>query len=230
MTDRDSIYGSPAYFYQNFYDQVICQRGFGKSGVARTHRAMEKPYRGLHFDRCLELGSGRGEHLEYVEHTYNTWLMIDIRNGLEGTFFEDGFPVHFLIGDAQKIPVRDHSIDRLIVTCLLHHVTYPEETFEEINRCLSTRNSVGTIFLPCDPGLVVRLLRSLTTSRLASRLGFKGYGLMIAREHRNHVGSLLEIAQHVFCNRHLKVRYFPFRIRSWNLNAYIVLTVGEVQE
>jgi hypothetical protein len=38
---------------------------------------------------------------------------------------------------------------------------------------------------------------------------FDGYSLMIARDHRNHVGSLLEMARYVFRDRKLKIDYHP---------------------
>ena len=111
------------------------------------------------------------------------------------------------------------------MTCLLHHVEKPELALEEIKRVLNP-DGVATIFLSCDPGIIVRLLPTIFTKHQARKQGFKGYELMIARDHRNHVGSLLEIAKFVFRDRNVKIKYYPFRIPSWNLNGYIILQIG----
>ena len=111
------------------------------------------------------------------------------------------------------------------MTCLLHHVYNPEKVLEEILRVLKP-SGVATIFLSCDPGVVTRILRSLTTARSAKRAGFAGYHLMNARDHRNHVGSLLKIAKYVFRNQMIRTRYYPFRLPSWNLNGYIIIEIG----
>jgi hypothetical protein len=106
----------------------------------------------------------------------------------------------------------------------LHHVDHPELVLSEIERVLSP-NGTATIFLSCDPGLAVRCLRKITTARTARKKGFDGYNLLISRDHRNHFGSLLEMARFVFRNRDFKVKFFPFVIRSWNLNGYAIITV-----
>ena len=101
----------------------------------------------------------------------------------------------------------------------------PEKVLAEILRVLKPQG-VATIFLSCDPGIAVRFLRFLTTSRSAAKAGFRGYDLMIAREHRNHVGSLLSILNYVFRFQEVKASYFPFKLPSWNLNGYIVVHIS----
>jgi hypothetical protein len=103
----------------------------------------------------------------------------------------------------------------------------PELVLNEVDRVLS-QNGVATIFLSCDPGFAVRTLRKLTVARSAQKKGFEGYNLMIARDHRNHFGSLLEMARFVFRKRNFKVKYYPFGINSWNLNGYAVITVKKI--
>jgi hypothetical protein len=99
----------------------------------------------------------------------------------------------------------------------------------EILRVLKD-DGVATIFLSCDPGILVRFLRSISTARVARRRGFHGYKLMISRDHRNHVGSLLQMAKYVFRDRNSKATYFPFKLPTWNFNGYIVLQVTEKKD
>jgi hypothetical protein len=73
---------------------------------------------------------------------------------------------------------------------------------------------VGTIFLTCDPGILVRTNRSITTARTAKREGFHGYELMVAGDHRIHIRSLLQLAHFEVRDRNQKISYIPFKFPS----------------
>lgn len=173
----------------------------------------------------LEVGSGNGEHLDFVKHGFDEYVMIDLRKTLLNSKWGADNRVRTLEGNAEFMPFEAGEFDRVISTCLLHHVDNPELVLNEINRVLS-ENGVATLFLSCDPGLAVRTLRRVTVAKSARKKGFQGYNLMIAREHRNHFGSLLEMAKFAFRNREIQVSYYPFGLKSWNLNGYAILTIG----
>lgn len=224
--ERDLDYGSSEIFYQCFYQPVIFGAGSGAKAVRRTHQSMEDPYIGQKFDMCLEIGSGNGEHLDFVKHEYQSYTLLDLRKpNLESKWSLDS-KIQTFEGNAEKLLFPDQHFDRVVSTCLLHHVDNPEAVMNEFNRVLS-REGVGTIFLSCDPGLAVRTLRRITVAKRAKKLGFQGYNLMIAREHRNHINSLLEILKFVFRDRQVQIKYYPFLIKSWNLNGYVIVTVGD---
>jgi ubiquinone/menaquinone biosynthesis C-methylase UbiE len=172
----------------------------------------------------LELGGGNGEHLNYILHGFDSYTLIDLREAVLEDRHKKDPRIISIVANAEHLPVDEHSIDRVIVTCLLHHVDHPEKVLQEINRVLKD-DGTATIFLSCDPGLLVRFLRKLTTERTAKRLGFRGYGLMIARDHRNHVGSLLLLIRHAFRHKQIQENWMPFRLPSWNLNGYLVVTI-----
>jgi phosphatidylethanolamine/phosphatidyl-N-methylethanolamine N-methyltransferase len=218
-------FGSPAVFYSKFYKSVIFGKGIGPRSVRKTHESMEKPFSGKHFSRVLEVGGGIGEHLDFILHDFDEYLLTDVKLPILGSKFAIDPRVVCQVENAEYLTFPDNSFDRVISTCLLHHVYEPEKVFEEILRVLKI-DGVATIFLPCDPGLLVRLLRNLTTAKNAKKSGFKGYNLMISREHRNHFMSLLHMAKYVFREKKLRVRYFPFRIPSWNLNGYVIVQVS----
>jgi SAM-dependent methyltransferase len=172
------------------------------------------------------IGVVNGEHLDFVEYGFDRYFLLDLRsNNLDPKWTGDR-RIQRLVGDAEDVPFPDKTFDSIIVTCLLHHVNNPEKVLLEINRLLKSGGS-ATIFLPCDPGLLVRFARFLTTARKASRLGFKGYSMMIVREHRNHIGGLLTMLKFVFRSEKVSIQWRPFFIRSWNLNAYVIVNVGK---
>ena len=220
-----SGFGDPERFYNEFYDLVICKAGLGARAVRSTHRDMESNYAQNNYEDCLELGGGNGEHLNFVKHDFKRYVILDLCNPKLEQKWTDDPRIQTLIGNAETVPFPDQTFDRIIVTCLLHHVNDPEKVFLEIRRLLKI-GGCATIFLPCDPGILVRLARSLTTARKASRMGFKGYSLMIVREHRNHIGGLLTMLKFVFRSEKLMFQWRPFRVPSWNLNGYVIIHVA----
>ena len=218
-------YGSQEVFYRDFYRSVIFGNGFGPRAVRKCHKSMEKNFKNNTFNQVLEIGGGTGEHLDFVGHTYERYFLTDLVQPVLNTKWERNPKIICQQVNAEELPYADDSFDRVIATCLLHHVEKPEKVLQEIARVLKP-TGVATIFLTCDPGLVVRLLRRLSTARIAKQEGFRGYELMIARDHRNHIGSLLQMAKFVFRNRNMKDTYFPWRIPSWNLNGYVIIQIS----
>jgi phosphatidylethanolamine/phosphatidyl-N-methylethanolamine N-methyltransferase len=222
---RDSEYGSQKLFYECFYESVIFGKGIGANAVRRTHSTMEKAWReGDHFAKVLEVGSGNGEHLDFVMHDFDQYIMLDLRKTELSSKWHSDLRIKTIKGNAESLPFETGEFDRVISTCLLHHVEHPELVLSEIERVLS-QNGTATIFLSCDPGVAVRTLRKLTVARSAEKKGFQGYKLMISRDHRNHFGSLLEMAKFVFRKRNFNVKYYPFGIKSWNINGYAIITI-----
>ena len=221
---KDSDYGSQKLFYECFYDSVIFGKSLGSNAVRRTHATMEKPWGGASFKKVLEVGSGNGEHLDFVQHWFDEYVMLDLRRTELNSKWSTDSRIKTVEGNAESLPFETGEFDRVISTCLLHHVEKPELVLSEIERVLS-HDGTATIFLSCDPGLAVRTLRKLTVARSAKKKGFEGYNLMISRDHRNHFGSLLEMAKFVFGKRNFKVKYYPFGIKSWNLNGYAIITI-----
>ncbi len=207
-------------FYENYYNEIIWGRGIGAIAVKMTHRAMERTHRNCKYDNVLEVGAGQGQHFEFVKHRFNKYYITDIVQ----PSIKNRINVFTKAENVQKMSFSDSSFQRVIVTCLLHHVEKPEEALNEIRRVLVTGGN-ATIFLPCDPGLLVRMLRACTTARKARKLGFLGYKLMNARDHRNHFGSLLEMVNYVFKNDTVKTKFFPFIFHSWNLNTFVIINV-----
>ena len=221
----DEFYGSQEVFYRDHYKSVIFGKGFGPRAVRKTHESMEKPFVNKSFDNVLEIGGGIGEHLAFISHNYEKYFLTDLKKPTLDSNLALNPKIVCLQANAEELPFPDHTFDRVIATCLLHHVEKPEQVFSEILRVLKPEG-VATIFLTCDPGILVRIIRSITTARSAKNEGFSGYKLMVARDHRNHIGSLLQMANFIFRNRKQKTSYFPFKFPSWNLNGYVIIQIS----
>ncbi len=225
MKINKSFEGSPSRFYDDFYDQVNWCQGFGSRIVKNIHHKMESSFDGQHFSACLELGGGNGQHLDYVLHKFDKYTLLDLRKANLPSRWTTDSRIQTVVANAEGIPFANNSFDRVIVTCFLHHVDNVENVLNELDRVLKP-SGAATIFIPCDPGLFVRITRRLTTQRRATQLGFENYGLYIAREHRGHFASIIRIAQYVLRERSVKICWSPLPFRTWNLNGYVILSVN----
>lgn len=188
------------------------------------HRSMEAPYGpDVRFARVLEIGGNRGEHVPYVRHQFDDYLLTDLREPRPTERVAADPRVRTAACDAQALPYPDGGFDRVIATCLLHHLTDPFAALREMHRVTATGGTV-TILLPTDPGLAYRVGKALTSGRAARRQGIADlYQVVTALDHRNHFPSLIAQVRHVFRADGVAVGWRPFRVPGWHLNAFTVV-------
>lgn len=197
----------------------------GASGfvMGRIQRLMERPFTpDHHFPLTVEVGAGSGGHLRHVRHSYDRYLMTDIRDYGRTSGNDPRTP--FLLANAEVLPFANGSVDRIISTCLLHHVTNPLAAVSQWRNALRPGGSL-TIFLSCDPGMLWRLGRRVGPRRRALTHGVD-YDFLMALSHRNHAGSLMAILDKVFAGDRVHRSGFPLPVlRSWNLNIAFVYQI-----
>lgn len=209
-------------FYSNHYDQVFWS-GIPGIGMRQTHKNIE---RGIDckkkFNTVCEVGSGQGMHLTFVKHDFDKYIMVDLRPIRLET---SDNRIEFLEADATKLPFDESSMDRLLGMCLLPHLNDPGSALEEWRRVVRNKGQIS-IFLSCDPGLLIRINRKLIMNRILKKRGFNEYYLLNALEHRNHFSSLIKMIKENFKNDKVHIKRYPFKfIKSWNLNAYWIIQV-----
>ena len=177
-------------------------------------------------DNVLEIGAGQGEHFPFVNKNFTTYTMSDISDwGTDeiSKILETDNRVNFDKQDIQALTYPDNSYDRVITTCVIAHVDEPYESFLEVRRV--TKNEGTCSFLvSADPSILLRCIRATLTAPKMKKLG-SPYLLINAISHRNSAGGIIEIAKHVFRDDQVQIKYFPFRIRSWNLSTHIIINV-----
>ena len=88
---------------------------------------------------------------------------------------------------------------------------------------------VITILLPCDPGLLYRFLRRITSVRKATKINLnQKLKLVHAIENKNHFLSLVEILKYVFAEQHIDLSFYPNRFRSYDLNAFAIMEITKI--
>ena len=137
----------------------------------------------------LEVGAG-GQHAQYVRHSFDRLIQCDIRpENIPNVADDPRIEKEFKSVDAQSLPYGDNSHDRLIATCLLAHLSDPENALEEWKRVVRPGGAIS-IFVPCEPGFLLRITQMATTRRKQKSLGYNGR-LLHYREHRNHYPGMM---------------------------------------
>lgn len=219
-------------YYQEHYRSAQRSgiQGWGNSLIdVRIERLTKRPAGA----KVLEIGASSGEHFAFVdrEPKIERYVGLDIAPGitepeLAKKLTEAGL-IELVSGDAEAIPFDDDYFDLSVSTCVLAHVANPERVYEELLRVTKPGGRI-VIGMPCDPGVINRLVKVLVTYRALRKAGVDNPRLTYAREHVNAVGNLVVLARHVFRTHRFKVHYFPLLIPSWNANLALVMTVDKV--
>jgi ubiquinone/menaquinone biosynthesis C-methylase UbiE len=219
--------GSQSNYYGKFYTKVV---GINTTGILSffwkyPHILLEKPFKNNEGYKIIEVGAGQGEHIDFVVPNYSEYLVTDNNiNQLNKISLNKGYQIKTQKVDAESIKFVDNSFDRLISTCLLSHLNNPEKAIIEWRRIVRHDGYIS-IYLSTDPSIALRIFRKFTTKRKAKRLGFIGYDLFIAREHKNSAQSLIDIIKYNFRNDSIKIKFRPFVLRSWYLNLVCIVQV-----
>jgi phosphatidylethanolamine/phosphatidyl-N-methylethanolamine N-methyltransferase len=199
------------------------------------HKIIEKPFNSNLDLRILEVGANAGEHLPYVAADFLSYTMTDIRP-LESNAILDELrskhkfagAINFQIADVQALPFENENFDRVISTCLFHHLEDPMEAFEEVRRVTKIGGTIS-ILVPNDPGILYRILRGVTTLRTAKKFGLlEEVQLVHALEHNNHFLQLRTLLKYVFRKDRIILSSFPFKLNCYNINALTVFHVIKV--
>jgi SAM-dependent methyltransferase len=180
--------------------------------------------------KLLEVGFASGEHISRIKvFPKLEYVGLDINRPTTQVYIDALVPemrskLKFVQSDAAEMPFENNTFDRVVSTCLLHHVKEPLKVLQEIRRVTENKGQIA-IGLPADPGLLNRMVKYLITYPAMRKLGVEHPKFIYALEHPNQIGGLLEIVKYVFYKDQVKVTFFPFRIRSWNLNLLAVVHI-----
>jgi phosphatidylethanolamine/phosphatidyl-N-methylethanolamine N-methyltransferase len=171
--------------------------------------------------KILEVGAGNGQHLDFVKQNYGSYEMTDLRPEMLPNDVEKA-TVNKKSISAENLPYPDQSFDRLIASCLVAHLNEPQVALEEWKRVLR-QNGYMTIYVPCEPGILLRGLRALVTNPKKKKMGINNIELF---QYRDHQQSYLRLRAEIHSlTSNVRSRRFPFPFLSWNFNLWAVFTV-----
>jgi phosphatidylethanolamine/phosphatidyl-N-methylethanolamine N-methyltransferase len=220
--------------YKKYYG--ITQYGRSTGSVNKFwHQRLEKNLPKSFFENVLEVGSGSGEHLCFVSHGFNNYYVTDLYlpNLLEtvkvkvelGKKFNQKQHVFVRQENVEKLSFNENSFQRVVSTCLFHHLENPLLALQELRRVTCDGGSVS-VYLPSDPGIMYRIAQALvSTSSLRKYFSKKEISFLRAGEHRNHVQSLTRLIEGVFAEDSLKKYSFPLINLGWNFNFFYIYQI-----
>jgi len=213
-------------FYLEDYERVMSS---GLVGMLwkYIHRLMDKPLGKINRPRVIELGSGSSQHFNQTKLESSKYQEIDIREDFNRSLDLEKVKSHnykFQLGDATTlIDIEDKSYDALIATCLFAHLHDLETAVSNWNRVISQQGML-VIYVPCEPGLVLRIARSVSTKRKFQRAGYD-HSYIHYREHRNHYPLMKSVIVNEFSNDLVKIKRFPFNFLPWDFNLFSLFII-----
>jgi len=218
----DSYY---QHYYQKIHSNLEDNRRFS------FHFQLESAYSGLeHFPIVLELGAGNLVHPKFIKHTFEIYLLTDIRVIQDGTTLEvePGIipqqpGVYKSMADARRLGYLDNSVNRILTGCLLLHLDDPVSVLDEWLRVLNLGGVIDTV-IPNDQSLPVHLYRLLYSRRKSKKLGFMDFDLVNAFEHHSYYERIYRLVIAAFPSQQLEFQHYPPLIgRVKLLRAYSIL-------
>src|SRR5262249_17998671 len=116
--------------------------------------------------RTLDIGAGRGEHLEYESLADQEYVALELRPELADCI-RSKFPrAQVVIGDIQQqLPFPDGHFDRILAVHVLEHLPDLPAALDEVRRLLRPGGQFS-VLIPCDPGLAYGLARDISARRM----------------------------------------------------------------
>jgi phosphatidylethanolamine/phosphatidyl-N-methylethanolamine N-methyltransferase len=209
-------------YYHDAYQEVMYTGGIGLYSKA-VHHIMEYGFNNTGL-RILELGAGHGEHLPYVKKPYNEYIMSDIDVTLLDSIEGMKSNAKIIQLDAEKLEnIEGASFDRIIATCLLAHLTQPVAALKRWREVVKP-GGVITIYVPSEPGMMLRLFRMLFVAPKSRKHG-QNHMSMIYRDHKNHYPAMRQHIKDVFFEDRIVKHSFPFPFLGWNFNFFTLYKI-----
>ncbi len=201
-------------YYEKYYN--IVHEVQWKPTLYSPHRFIERKFgHGNYFSKVLEVGGDEGQHLSFVNHKYDVYIVSDLRmRTTESLPFVDCGVIpsisgkYFSIADATQLEYDTETFDRIVTGCLLLHLPDTLGVLEEWLRVLKVGGQIDAL-VPYDESFLVKLYRALLSRRKARKLGFKHFDVVNAHEHVTYARRVLVLAKHGFPKTKIQIDYFP---------------------
>lgn len=222
MQDEDKAWLEWRNNFHVLYDNANYSSSLQAKVMHASHRLLERSFSQIdYFPKVLEIGAGTGEHMQFLRHKFDLYVVsdqdaktLDVAKSKVDPSNKDKFM--FEVQTGEKINHPDNSFDRVIATHVLEHIYPPHLAIKEWRRVVKDGGTLS-ILLPTDPGIAWRLGRMLGPRKKAYAAGI-AYDYIMAREHVNSCVNLLAILKHYFPER--KEAWWPIPIPSVDLNLF----------
>jgi ubiquinone/menaquinone biosynthesis C-methylase UbiE len=179
------------------------------------------------FIRCLEIGAGLGEHLEFETLTAEqaaNYYAVDIRPNMIEELRKRHPEVNAFVGDCQqRLDFPDGYFDRILAIHVLEHLPDLPAAVREIFRLCDNASGMVQVLLPCEGSPAYTLARRISAQRIFEKRYKQSYKWFIEREHINVPNEIIdELAQYFEIERR---SYFPIPIPQLWCNLVVALNL-----
>jgi len=185
----------PEWYEANFFSNIYYS---GPAGyyLRKMHIFLEHERFG-HYSLTLEVGATHGQHLPFVSHSYDHYILSDlvISDELKKCASSNN-KTSLLAADVRDLKgINSGTCDRILMTCLLHHVQETSSVIEELLRCVKPRSGIIDILLPREPSFLWNLGRVLLVFPRVKLMGksWKDYWKYVKLEHITTHKKIVEV-------------------------------------
>ena len=184
--------------------------------MRHCHSQLEKtlPYR--NYKKILEIGAGSEPHYKYLKNKECDYIILE-KNHDKKILKKFKYKIY----KGKKIPFKNTTFDRIIISHTLEHIPEPEKFINEMMSKLK-KGAILSISLPTDPGLlwrIGRLFNKIFTMKKELKFSTLEYDYMNSIEHINSVFNLMNIIRHNYKNNIIE-QFLPFRIKLLDVNLF----------
>jgi len=184
--------------------------------MSHCHKQLEKTLPYGNYKKILEIGAGSHPHYNYLKDKQCEYTILEknINKKLSKKF-------KYKTSKVNKIPFKNNSFDRIIISHTLEHVPDPEKFIKEMMLKLK-KGAILSISLPTDPGLLWRmgrLFNKIFTLKKEFKFSPIEYDYMNAIEHINSIFNLINIIRYNYKDKIIE-QFLPFRIKILDTNLF----------
>ncbi len=224
-------------FYENFYQR---SQYTGAMGVFHDfyHKRLERNNSTNLGLEILEIGAGYGEHLKFVQLDFSRYVVSDLHLVIDNRVLQKNLSDTKLLGDTRiqfvncditKMPFKDSEFDRVILTCVLHHVRDIKLALHEARR-VTKSGGVISLYLPCDPGLLYRFVRHFASHRKQAKImrtSISYVKYIWSLEHINHYQGIVSAINWEFRRDNTRwgskfMRFIPYDFAIFKILQIVV--------
>lgn len=217
-------------YYSNNYEKMM---NSGLSGFIfnKSHKMIEKFFEpGDHFSQILELAATNDQHLHFVKCSFDKYMLTDI-NKIK-IKYKQNINNKILIKKVDATNLKhfaDNSFDRVIVSCFVLHVENVSTFLSEVRRITKDHGYIS-LYVHCEPGLILRLSRFVIQLPKSYRIGHHGHLDLVYSEHRSYYLHIKYAVKQIFKSDVIKQEFYPLRFLTWNFNFWKIYTIRIIKE
>lgn len=220
----------PNKIYKNNNYLKTTYQGISKYLYKINHYLLDLNIDQKYNEHIVEVGGGAQQHIKYMNtKNIKTYTILDSK-----IFYKDilklkskykNIKFYFIDYKKKNFKKKNFKYTRLISSHTFEHFNDFENQFLSLLKFMK-KDSILSIALPCDPGILWRLMQYFSYINQKKYYGWKSFkekDLDDSRDHLTSAQNILKVIKYYFKN--FKSYYFPFLIPIIEINIFLILNI-----